>query len=310
MTLKIREFHWNSDFELVRDFLIESYNISKNLYNWIPQRFENRKFGPCGTEYQDEEDELVKIWELVDEDTNIKKIVAVTIYDPASTYWMQIHPDYRYLETKILDWIEAQIIDLKKTDKQRLELHFYVHDSDEFRISLLTEKGFQRKGSDECTRIRPLKMEIPVYHLPEGYSIKLVNIEEDFEKYREVMGAVFPHCYKMTKSLAEKYSKASFYKADLDLVVVAPKDDFAAFCTMRFDPKSKIAELEPMGTHPNHRRKGLGKALIYEALKRVIHYRPTLICILGAASTKAADALYDSLGFEKIDDIILWVKEL
>ncbi|NHJ05406.1 MAG: GNAT family N-acetyltransferase [Candidatus Heimdallarchaeota archaeon] len=311
MSVKIRSFHWENDFELVRNFLIKSYNITKSLHNWIPQRFENRKFGPCGTEYLDEEDELVKIWELgTDENTTGNNIVAITIYEPPSTFWIQIHPDYRYLELKILDWIEEQRKQMKKNNSEKQELHFYVLNSDEFRVKLLKERGYQNKGSEECIRIRSLEMSIPEYQLPDGYSIRHVNIEEDFDKYREVIGAVFPHCNKMTRSLAEKYSKASFYKANLDLVVVAPKGDFAAFCTMRFDSKSKIAELEPMGTHLEHRRKGLGKALIYEALKRVKKYQPSLICVSSAASTKAADALYNSLGFEKIDDITLWVKEL
>ena len=310
MSLKIRDFHWNADFELVRDFLSESYNITKDLFNWIPQRFENRKFGPCGTEYQDEEDNLVKIWELIEENSKSKRIVAVTIYNPTSTYWLLIHPNYRNFEAEIIDWIEIQRKDMKKYGNDKLAIHFYINSSDKFRINLLKELGFHSEGSDECTRIRPLEMEIPDYSLPEGYSIRHVNVVEDFENYREVIGKVFPHCNKMTRSLAEKYSKASFYKPKLDLVVVAPDKHFAAFCTMRFDPKSRIAELEPMGTHPDHRRKGLGKALIYEALKRVKKYQPSLICISGAASNPAADALYNSLGFEKMDDIILWVKEL
>lgn len=311
MSVKIRSFHWENDFELVHNFLIKSYDITKTLHNWIPQRFENRKFGPCGTEYQDEEDEFVKIWELKNDENNTdNKIVAVTIYEPPSTYWIQIHPEHRLLERKILDWIEKQRKEMKKNNSQKQELNFFVLNSDEFRANLLKERGYQIKGSEECTRIRPLEMEIPEYQLPDGYSIRQVNVESDFEKYREVISSVFPHCKKMTKRLAMNFCTASFYQAELDLVVVDPQGNFASFCTMRFDPKSRIAELEPMGTHPEHRRKGLGKALICEALKRLKDFQPSLICITGAASTKAADTLYDSLGFKKIDEINLWEKEI
>ena len=109
MPIRIRSFHWEQDFELVRSFLIETYNLTRTLANWLPIRFENRKFGPCGTEYLDEEDDLVKIWEEVNETTQSSKIVAVTVLESGFRYSINIHPDYRIIEEDILHWIEEHV---------------------------------------------------------------------------------------------------------------------------------------------------------------------------------------------------------
>jgi ribosomal protein S18 acetylase RimI-like enzyme len=95
----------------------------------------------------------------------------------------------------------------------------------------------------------------------------------------------------MTENLAQLYTEASFYNDELDLVVEAPDGSFRAFVTVRIDPISRMAELEPVGTHPDHRGLGLGKAVCAEGIRRVQKYNPSCIVILGAASTEGATRL-------------------
>ena len=59
------------------------------------------------------------------------------------------------------------------------------------------------------------------------------------------------------------------YDRDFDLVVVAPDGSLAATCLAWFDPAAGVAELEPMGVHPNHRRNGLAGLLCREVARRV-----------------------------------------
>lgn len=312
MTVIIRAFSWEKDFEFIRTFLIETYNQTHSLHNWIPIMFENIKFGPCGEEYKNEEDEHIKIWEEIDESkgSSSSKIVAVTIRKPPSHCWIQIHPDYRFLEEKIVLWIEKQRKGMKNNETQELEIRLYVEETDEERIALLSELGYQKRELWEYNRKRPLDLPIPEYKLPNGFNIRNVNIDEDFQKYKEVQESVFPHCSQMTEKTMKIYRTASFYIEDLDLVVVAPDGNFAAFCTVRIDPVSKIAELEPVGTHPSYRKLGLAKAVICEGLHRVKTYQPSMICIQGAAPTDAANCLYESLGFTEKTGVFLWQKTI
>ncbi|MFW9846887.1 MAG: GNAT family N-acetyltransferase, partial [Candidatus Thorarchaeota archaeon] len=97
---------------------------------------------------------------------------------------------------------------------------------------------------------------------------------------------------------------------DLDIVAVDPEGKFAAFCTVRIDPLSKIAELEPVGTHPDYRKLGLGKAVICEGLKRLEKYEPAAMVIIGAAPSAGARRLYESVGFVNEGTQHYWIKRL
>lgn len=296
MPIVMRDFVWSEDFELVHSFLLKLYNITSKLHNWVPTRFENRRVGPCGTLYQDKEDQEVKIW------MDNKKIIAVTILEDHDFY-INIHPDYKFTELEIIQWAQEE---RKKAGDQNNTLNIPTHESDDKRIKLLEKLGFINTGFVCYSRIRPFDLEIPDYNLPEGYEVRQLDMEIDFLKYREVISSVFKHCKQMTEESTRMLTKATFYNPDLDLVVVAPDGSFAAFCTIRLETERVIAEFEPVGTHPDHRKLGLAKAVMLEGLKRLENYQPTVICIPDAAATAGANKLYDSLGFTEKEEVQIW----
>jgi len=312
MVLKMRSFTWKKDFELVRAFLLLTYNLTRSFQNWIPSMFENIKFGPCGRKYRDEEDEYIKIWENPNDSdiSSVSKIVAVTFCKPSGDCWIQIHPDYRFSEKEIVLWLEEQRRKVKNNKKVKLKLRFRVDETDEKRIALLTDLGYQDCGLQDYNRERPVDKPIPDCQLTDGFTIRSVDVEEDYVQYKKVLAAVFSHCGRMTKRTARIYSTASFYNKDLDLVAVDSHGNFAAFCTVRMDPVSRMAELEPVGTHPDYRTLGLAKSVICEGLRRLQKYHPSSLCILGAATSEAANRLYDSVGFTEKTEVHLWQKEL
>lgn len=310
--IRVREFHWDEDFRKVCTFLAELQVLTQSIRNWIPSRFENRKFGPCGPEYQDEEDRLVKIWEEIDESNESldPKIVAVAVLNGSPDSCLNIHPDYEYLTPEVILEMEKERGGIPSTDDSDARIVFVVEADDRRRTEVLQNLGYEDLGICEHNRIRPLNSPIPDYGLPDGYSVRQVVLPEEYEKYRQVLGSVFSHCGRyMTKAAVKKYSEASFWHEDLDLVAVAPDGSFAAFTTVRVDPASRIAEFEPVGTHPDHRKLGLAKAVILEGLTRLLRYNPTLVCIPGAAANEGATHLYDSLGFSKVD-VHAWRKFL
>lgn len=272
--------------------------------------FENTKFGPCGAEYTDGEDEYIKIWDRIDDAnlSSVTKMVAVTILKPSGDCWIQIHPYYRNVEEKIVLWSETQRNKTRGSENFKSELFFRVDETDDKRITLLTELGYEDLGLEEYNRTRPLDAPIPECQLHEGFSIRSVDIVEDFVRYKRVQEAVFPHCSRMTPRTAKIYSTASFYKKDLDLVAVDCHGDFAAFCTVRIDPISRMTELEPIGTYPNYRKLGLAKSVICEGLRRAEKYHPSSMSILGAATSEAANKLYESVGFTEKTEVHLWRK--
>ncbi len=298
MAIRMRDYHWEKDFESVRKFLADIFRIRKAYTNWIPSELENLKFGPGGTEYRDEEDEYLKIWEALDEAQQITlRIIAVSYTKPSGDCWLSVHPNYTSVASEIVLWMWNRVKEMKGGKVEEVNMKFVVDDDDEDLILLLSDLGFQKGEIDGDKQVRPIDLPVPTYSLPEGYTIRNAVIEKDFLKYREVQMTVFPHIVSMSMELLQLFSTASFYQEDLDIVAVDPDGKFAAFCTARIDPLSKIAELEPVGTHPNHRKLGLARAVICESLKRLEKYRPSAVVILGAAPTDGARRLYESVGF-------------
>lgn len=297
----MRSFHWSQDFDKIQEFLFNTYKLTKTFHNWIPSMFENLQFGPCGTPYLDEEDEYVKIWE----DSGVG-IVAVTICKPSGECRFLIHPDYYEYGDTFVETLESQAKEMKIDDSEQ-KIYFMIEEGDIVREKVLKQREYNNRGVYEHNRYLPKNFEVPEITLPVGYSIRHVDIVNDFENYKAVQGAVFSHCISMTVELAKKYASAKFYHPERDVVVVAPDGTFAAFATGRMDPISKLAETEPVGVHPDHRQKGLGKAIVYEGIRRLQQHGAKAIVILGAASSDAATKLYDAVGFER-RDVNAWMK--
>lgn len=306
MTYKMRNYHYDDDIDEARRFLGGIFNLSKKHYALVPSRLENERYGPCGSEEVREDDSRIRIWEYMDE--NVASMAALTLLEPNGYFWINVHPDHENLVRKLISAVEEQRRHMRKNDEEELKIGTPVPVGYKSMINILREFEYEDGGVCEHNQVRPIDTPPPVFQAPEGYIVRHVKLPEDFEPYSEAVNTVFSHC-GMTKKLAMLYTEAGFYHDELDLVTEAPDGSFASFVTVRIDPLTRMAELEPVGTLPDHRRRGLGQAVCAEGIRRVQKYNPTCIVILGAAPTEAAAKLYESLGFIK-EDVHLWKKTL
>lgn len=92
------------------------------------------------------------------------------------------------------------------------------------------------------------------------------------------------------------------YRPDLDRVVVAPDGGFAAFCLAWFDPDLRVGELEPVGTRPGQRRRGLASAASLSALHalRAAGARGAVVHARGDPGYPVPARLYGRLGFVEV----------
>jgi ribosomal protein S18 acetylase RimI-like enzyme len=89
------------------------------------------------------------------------------------------------------------------------------------------------------------------------------------------------------------------YRPDLDRVVEAPGGSFAAFCLAWFDPDLRVGELEPVGTRPGQRRRGLATVASLSALHalRAAGARGVVVHARGDPGYPVPALLYGGLGF-------------
>ncbi len=286
------------DFQRIMGFLRDSFAETGSLHNWLPPRFENsRAEMAAGT----------RLWEEVGGPE--PRIVVVANPEARFIYFIQMDPDYTYLEKEVVGWIVSHCAS-QKTSGGELKISVVALEGNPVREAALREHGFERGKVYGIFRLREVGAPVPDFSPPEGYVIRSVRPEEDFDRIAAAIRVVFGHGEWFTGEVLEELSRASFYRGDLDLVAVAPSGDIASFCTFRMDPPSRATELEPMGTLPEYRRMGLAKALLVEGFRRLARYDPTLLYIGGAADTPEANRLYEVTRFTERYDYYYWHKTI
>ena len=136
------------------------------------------------------------------------------------------------------------------------------------RNALLTARGYTRGDGAFVEYARDLDDEIPPDTLPDGYTLRHVQGEADLAPRVEVHRDAFAPS-KMTVEKHRAVLASPTYRADLDLVVVAPDGSFAAYCLVWLDVANRHGLFEPVGCHAAHRQRGLAAAVVREGLRRL-----------------------------------------
>jgi ribosomal protein S18 acetylase RimI-like enzyme len=61
---------------------------------------------------------------------------------------------------------------------------------------------------------------------------------------------------------------------------------------------TKLGHFEPVGTHPDYQRKGLGKCLLFDAMRRLQSEGMTVADVCTNSDNEAAIPFYESVGFK------------
>ncbi|MFX1507980.1 MAG: hypothetical protein ACFFDC_17975 [Promethearchaeota archaeon] len=308
--LSWRPFSFNNDLNEIRDFLLDVYRESSVLHYLIPTKIENHKYGPCGTSYTKKDDEDITIWKLKEKGAN-SNIIAVCHRGPARNYHIEIQPQYKYLERELFLTLEKIEQDENPDLKGELRLIHYNVATDPVRKTTLEELHYKNLGLHEFNYIRPKESPIPSYILPQGFTIRHIEGKNDFSAYIDVVGSVLPHCEEnMSIEKLIFMSEAEFYHPDLNLIVETADGEFVAFCTFRFDPRTKIAELELLGVHPKYAQLQLKTALVCEGLERLIKYQPNMVCVVESDIYDENNLIYEATGFSIKVPMNMWAKIL
>lgn len=98
----------------------------------------------------------------------------------------------------------------------------------------------------------------------------------------------------------ERLMASPVYDNSCDIVAAAPDGRIAAFCITWMDQLNRVGLFEPVGTHPDFQRKGLGKAVMVEGLRRMKDCGMQQAIITTDEGNLAAIKLYESLGFQVV----------
>jgi mycothiol synthase len=100
------------------------------------------------------------------------------------------------------------------------------------------------------------------------------------------------------------------YPAVWDWIVVDGSQRVASFCTAWSDAVSGIGQLDPLGTHPDFQRKGLGKSVLEGCLQYLQSMGMHSARVIVEANNLAAIRLYERVGFCKANKLLTYKKSL
>ena len=162
----------------------------------------------------------------------------------------------------------------------------------------MAERGWRRIGPDEHTRRRSLETPLPAGPVAAGYTVRSVDLAQDAEQRAAVSRSAFGN--QRTGELMKVLAKAPTYRPELDLAAVADDGTFAAYTAVWFDDVNRYVVFEPVGTHSEHRRRGLASAVIAEGMRRAVGLGATLAYV-GSEEGSPANLLYEAMGFIDAD---------
>jgi len=179
----------------------------------------------------------------------------------------------------------------------------WAMDADPAAIAVLTGRGYQPDGLalSHWVRTLPVAGGDPVAEppLPPGYRHASVRWPDDVDRRVEAHRAAFAPS-KMTREKYLGLLDRPHYAPERDRVVEAPDGSLVAFANGWWDPDGAVGELEPVGSHPDHRRLGLARAVCLRAIASLEAAGARYVVINTGRANLAAEALYESLGCVRV----------
>jgi mycothiol synthase len=288
--------HSETEIEELRNFLVKSYAVSLKPFNWRLALTENWIYASRYLEPLEYFTSRVHLWR------NASGQLVAFVIRGTNFSNIQIDYEYRFLEPEIFDWIEQH----PPADKKQIST--MVYDWDTERQTLLAKRGYQNFGPIEDVRIYDLNQTYPPVTLPPGYRITSVSEYSDYAERIELENRVWG--VSIDEAWFRGKSSAPSYSFDWDLLAVSPEGKLAAYSLVWLYPQNRTAEIDPVGTHPNHRQRGLSRALILESFKRL---RENGFCYNYIASETAdpvVSHLYSSLQPVETYQGFHWTKQV
>jgi GNAT superfamily N-acetyltransferase len=296
MSITFRTYQTPDDFDHIGDFLVTNYQPRNRDGNWLQPTWEYMH----GHSYLDKQSlHKIGIWE------EAGNIVSVVHYESQlGEVFFELAPGYDYLKPVMLDYAEANLYGTNEEGKRFVRAYVNSFDAD-FEAEVKT-RGYEL----DAPWSRPVSQftiptPFPEIPLPEGFRVQSLADDCDWAKIHRVLWRGFNHeGDPPADGIADRKLMESVpnYRRELKIVTVAPDGNFVSFCGMWYDAVNKLAYVEPVATDPAWRRMGLGRAAVWEGIRRCGELGATV------AFVGSDQEFYKAIGFEVLFRANCWLK--
>jgi len=219
--------------------------------------------------------------------------------DEYANLWFEIAPEYSSdeLEKEIIVWGVQVQRQRNLSSGESITLDHSCEAINTHRLEILTRNGFVQQSERSLLFSREVTGSIDEPIFPPGYTWRTVVPDDVVESLVELHRAAFG-TEKMTVELRHAIMHAPQYEMDLDLLAVAPDGSLAGFCICSLDEDNRsIGHTDPIGIHPLHKRKELGKALVTAGITLLVSKGVKTIKLGTSSENSAMQQLARSLNF-------------
>ena len=274
---------FNEQYESIYHFLSEA---EKQEYN---EHFHWGRFEWMHAHSYLDEDKLTEIVMFKDENG---AIVGLTTYD--TDYDDRVYLIHTSSDKALLRQMVDTVIEAESNGAV-----IKVNDRDTALCRILQEKGFEKRQRSACVLSLDLS-DTPESNMPDGYTMSTRGSVADPWQYQLVIHKGFDN-----EGIPEKWDDEFLERvphANEDLKTFAiNNNEYCAHCGLWYST-CDTAYVEPVATVPEHRKKGLAKAVVYEACIRAK--------ALGAkrATVISDQEFYFRIGFTLSSEVYDWEK--
>jgi ribosomal protein S18 acetylase RimI-like enzyme len=291
MNFNQRPYQNRSDLSEISALIRRTYTLAPGLNSWsfaLYDIWSQRKLGDQAvfgiTDWQQD----IRLWE----GNGTGLAGAVVFRDPAFVKLI-LHPENLDLISPMLDWVEARFVE-KALDGKALVIESIA--TNPYFENMLAARRYKSETGYYTFREKDLTASPPeVVKLPPGFAIRHIQTRTDLQKFHHGTELVFnfpdnPQVYQILR-------QAPSFVPELDLIILSPGGEIACFGSVWLDQDLSLAEFEPVGTVPEFRQLGFGRALIAEACNRLRDFGCQKVTVMSWSESPAVNALYEKSGF-------------
>ena len=299
-----RPYHHDTDLDAMRVLLQTGRAANNGTYyvhpgdlNWWWYYADREKIFPQST-FLWEKDGKVVGW-------------ALTAYGAMDVYFLPHLRGTPEAEAMYI-WAEEKLAEtIRKKGDDRMET-IWVSEHDTVLIAHLETRGFNCDEPYLIYNLRALDEDLPAPALPPGYTVRGMGGDHEASSRARASYGAFQSMKEWEPYLQNylNFSHSPVYDPELDVVAVALDGEIAAFAICWLDPVNQIGLFEPVGTHPDYQRQGLGRAVLYEGMKRMHTrgMRMASVCVEG--DNPAGIGVYAAAGFQVVHKLLTYKKKL
>lgn len=305
--LTVKPYLADTDFFRIRNFLRETFLSNERFErSWSVPRFDYWRWHlveNCG--FVASYENSIYLWE-----TEQGRIAAVLHPVAGSEMRLHIHPQHRTPE--LLDVMLTHGEERLYAVENGIGYVYLPVDEDDGLLQIaLEQRGYVKRSGISHKWYRDLDQEIPEAVPAAGYRIRAMgtieeNPERSWASWRAFHADEPDDHYDGDWSWYQNIQRSPLYRRDLDIVAEAPGGGIASFCTILYDDYTRSAVCVLVGTAAEHQRRGLGKAVITEGLRRLKRLGCTRV--FATAYDPPANALYGAV-MQDNTVAVTWMKQ-